>query len=75
MESLTGYPKEEFNTRKKRWVAMVVEEDLEAAKKTLVDVLKSHEILMSGSIASGIKKKAWFGCRREVILFTLKTTE
>ena len=33
---------------------MVVEEDLEAAKKTLVDVLKSHEILMSGSIASGI---------------------
>jgi hypothetical protein len=54
---------------------MVVEEDLEAAKKTLVDVLKSHEILMSGSIASGIKKEAWFGCRREVILFTLKTAE
>jgi len=43
IESLTGYPKETFNAREKRWADMVVEEDLEASKKILVDVLKRHK--------------------------------
>ena len=43
IESLTGYKKEEFNSRKINWLDIVVEEDKEKMRQTFIEALKSNK--------------------------------
>ena len=43
IEKLTGYAKEEFNTRKINWFDMVVDEDLPAIKEKFIHALRSDK--------------------------------
>ncbi|MEW6386636.1 MAG: PAS domain S-box protein [Thermodesulfobacteriota bacterium] len=41
IESLTGYPKEDFDTRRRKWSDLILAEDLPAAKKIFLKALKT----------------------------------
>ncbi len=43
IELLTGYKKEEFNSRKINWLDIVVEEDKEKMRQTFIEALKSNK--------------------------------
>ncbi len=43
VRSLTGYSMEEFNSRKKKWSEVIIGRDLETAKKTFIQALKTNK--------------------------------
>jgi len=43
IESLTGYSYEEFNSKKLKWSDLILKEDIESAKKSFIDALKSQD--------------------------------
>jgi len=43
IELLTGFSMEEFNSRKKKWSDLVIESDLEVAKRAFVQALKTNK--------------------------------
>ncbi len=43
IEALTGYPKEDFNTRRLNWLDLVFDEDVEPMRRTLVAALKGDK--------------------------------
>ena len=43
VRSLTGYSMEEFNSRKKKWSEVIIGRDLETAKKTFIQALKTKK--------------------------------
>ena len=43
VRSLTGYSMEEFNSRKKKWSEVIIERDLETARKAFIQALKSNK--------------------------------
>ena len=42
IESLTGYKREDFNSRKMKWTDIVFEEDIETMKKAFIQALKTN---------------------------------
>jgi len=42
IESLTGYKKEDFNSRKMKWIDIVFEEDIKTMKKAFIQALKTN---------------------------------
>ena len=42
IESLTGYPMEEFTSRKMKWNSLIVSRDLEVAKKAFIKALRTN---------------------------------
>jgi PAS domain S-box-containing protein len=43
VKSLTGYGMEEFNSRKKKWSEVIIQRDLETAKKAFIQALKTNK--------------------------------
>jgi PAS domain S-box-containing protein len=43
VKSLTGYGMEEFNSRQKKWSEVIIERDLETAKKAFIQALKTNK--------------------------------
>ncbi len=43
IESLTGYDVDEFNSRRMKWIDIIVEEDLEAARGIFIQALKTDK--------------------------------
>ena len=43
VEALTGYNREEFNSKKLKWSDLILKEDIESTKKSFVDALKTHD--------------------------------
>jgi len=43
VKSLTGYGMEEFNSREKKWSEVIIERDLETAKKAFIQALKTNK--------------------------------
>lgn len=43
IESLTGYHYEEFNSKKLKWSDLILKEDIESAKTSFIEALKSHD--------------------------------
>ncbi|MFZ5450836.1 MAG: response regulator [Thermodesulfobacteriota bacterium] len=43
IEALTGYAKEDFDSRRLKWLALVLDEDLEPRRKTLIAALKGDK--------------------------------
>lgn len=43
VESLTGYSREEFNLKTLKWSDLILQEDMESAKESFVEALKSHD--------------------------------
>jgi PAS domain S-box-containing protein len=43
IESLTGYPKEDFDTRRVKWLDIVIKEDIAAMQRKLIDALKGDK--------------------------------
>jgi PAS domain S-box-containing protein len=43
IESLTGYNVDEFNSRRIKWIDIIVERDIEAAKKIFIRALKTNK--------------------------------
>jgi PAS domain S-box-containing protein len=43
IELLTGYHADEFNLKKMKWIDLIVEEDIEAVKKSFVEALRAEK--------------------------------
>ncbi|MBW1694211.1 MAG: PAS domain-containing protein [Deltaproteobacteria bacterium] len=43
VESLTGYSQEEFNSKKLKWSDLILKEDIDVAKESLIEALKSRD--------------------------------
>ena len=43
VESLTGYSREEFNSKKLKWSDLILKEDIESAKGSFIEALKNHD--------------------------------
>ena len=41
VESLTGYSREEFNLKKLKWSDLILKEDIESAKESFIEALKT----------------------------------
>jgi purine-binding chemotaxis protein CheW len=46
VEILTGYSKDVFNSKKKKWLDIVIEEDMESMQETFINALKSDKNYM-----------------------------
>ncbi|UCD89109.1 MAG: PAS domain S-box protein [Desulfobacterales bacterium] len=43
IESITGYDARDFNSRKLKWVDVIIEEDIERTKKSFIEALKTEK--------------------------------
>jgi len=43
VESLTGYSREEFNSKKLKWSDLILKEDIESAKRSFIEALKNND--------------------------------
>jgi len=43
VESLTGYSREEFNSKKLKWSDLILKEDIESAKGSFIEALKNND--------------------------------
>ncbi len=43
IEALTGYSREEFNSKKLKWSDLILKEDIESAKESFIGALKTHD--------------------------------
>jgi PAS domain S-box-containing protein len=44
VESLMGYSQEEFNSKKLKWSDLILKEDIDVAKESLIEALKSRDV-------------------------------
>ncbi len=68
IEELTGYPKEDFNSRKRRWCEIMVEEDLEPARQAFIQALKTTKsYIREYRIKDRYGKIHWIHARGQII--------
>jgi len=71
VETLTGYPKELFDSRQLRWCDLIVPEELEQLKKTFNEALRTNKSYVR---EYRIRKKngdfAWVQCRGQIFCDT-----
>jgi diguanylate cyclase (GGDEF)-like protein/PAS domain S-box-containing protein len=67
-EAMTGYTKEEFDTRKVKWTDLIHEEDRDQFKQTITKALKSNRIYTREyRILSKDQKIAWVHERSQIL--------
>jgi PAS domain S-box-containing protein len=68
IEDLTGYAKEEFNSRRLRWCDVMVDEDLEAARQTFLKALKTTKsYVREYRIRDKTGKLLWVHARGQIV--------
>ena len=73
LRRLTGYPKEDFDTRRRKWSELILEEDLPGAKTQIHEALKTVPAPMRGNTASAKSPERLSGCRFRARSFTMPT--
>jgi PAS domain S-box-containing protein len=68
IEELTGYAKEEFNSRRLRWCDVMVAEDLEAARQTFLEALRTTKsYVREYRIRDKAGKILWVHARSQIV--------
>ncbi|UCG22044.1 MAG: PAS domain S-box protein, partial [Deltaproteobacteria bacterium] len=69
IEKLTGYPKEDFNSKKLNWYDIVVEEDIEPIKKLFKKALEADKVyLREYRIRTKSGEVRWIRERSQIVL-------
>ncbi len=68
IETLTGYTMEDFNSRKLKWIDIVVKDDIEEIKRIFTEALKSNKIyIREYRIKSKKEEIIWIQQRAQII--------
>ncbi|MGD8371273.1 MAG: PAS domain S-box protein [Syntrophobacterales bacterium] len=69
IEKLTGYPKEDFNSRKLNWYDIVVEEDIQSIEKSFKKALEADKVfLREYRIKTKFGDVRWIRERSQIVL-------
>jgi len=69
VENLTGYPKEDFNSRKLHWYDIVVEEDIQSIQKLFEKALEADKVyLREYRIKTKLGDVRWIRERSQIVL-------
>jgi len=68
IETLTGYAKEDFNSRKLKWIDIVAKDDIEEIRRILTEALKSNKIyIREYRIKSRKEEIIWIQQRGQIV--------